>query len=73
MTGAHAQTEGDLPELQRELRGLLDRMLIEDIQVRQRALIARAAQDPQALEHYRALEQKRNALLARSAPQDPLP
>ena len=73
MTGAHAQTEGELPELLQELRGLLNRMRIEDIQAQQKALIARAAQDPSALERYRALEQKRNALLAPGAhlPENP--
>ncbi|MGL4435626.1 MAG: DNA primase [Giesbergeria sp.] len=63
MTGAHAQTEGDLQELRLELRDLLNRMLVEDIKAEQSALIERAAQDPAALERYRALEQKRNALM----------
>ena len=62
MTGSHAQTEGDLHELRLELRDLLNRMLIEDIKAQQKALIALAPHDPTALERYRALEQKRNAL-----------
>jgi len=62
MTGAHAQTEGDLHELRLELRDLLNRMLIDDIKAQQKALIEQAAQDPTALERYRTLEQKRNAL-----------
>ena len=62
MTGSHAQTEGDLHELQLELRDLLNRMLIEDIKAQQKALIAQAPHDPTTLERYRALEQKRNAL-----------
>ncbi|ART59684.1 DNA primase [Acidovorax carolinensis] len=62
MTGSHAQTEGDLHELRLELRDLLNRMLIEDINAQQKALILQAAQDPTALERYRALEQRRNAL-----------
>jgi DNA primase len=37
-------------------------MLIEDIKAQQKALIALAPHDPTALERYRALEQKRNAL-----------
>ena len=70
MTGAHAQTEGDLQELRLELRDLLTRMQIEDINEQQKLLILQAAQDPTALERYRALEQKRSALqniAARSA------
>ena len=62
MTGSHAQTEGDLQELRSELRDLLDRMLIDDIKAQQKTLIAQATQDPSALERYRELEQKRNAL-----------
>ena len=62
MTGSHAQTEGDLHELRLELRDLLNRMLIEDINAQQKALVLQAAQDPTALERYRALEQRRNAL-----------
>ena len=62
MTGSHAQTEGDLHELRLELRDLLNRMLIEDINAQQKALILQAAQDPTALERYRALEQRRNIL-----------
>jgi DNA primase len=54
MTGSHAQTEGDLHELRLELRDLLNRMLIEDINAQQKALILQAAQDPTALERYRA-------------------
>ena len=70
MTGAHAQTEGDVQELRLELRDLLTRMQIEDINEQQKLLILQAAQDPTALERYRALEQKRSALqniAARSA------
>ncbi|HNM41722.1 MAG TPA: DNA primase, partial [Giesbergeria sp.] len=67
MTGAHAQTEGDLKELRLELRDLLNRMLVEDIKAEQSALIERAAHDPSALERYRALEQKRNALMGHPA------
>jgi DNA primase len=37
-------------------------MLIEDINAQQKALILQAAQDPTALERYRALEQRRNIL-----------
>jgi len=63
MTGAHAQTEGELAELRLELRDLLNRMLIEDIAEQQKLLMLQAAQDPSALERYRALEQKRKILL----------
>ncbi|WP_298207854.1 DNA primase [Acidovorax sp.] len=62
MTGSHAQTEGDLQELRLELRDLLNRMQIEDIKEQQKLLVLQVAQDPTALERYRVLEQKRNAL-----------
>jgi len=67
MTGAHAQTEGELAELRLELRDLLNRMLIEDIAEQQKLLMLQAAQDPTALERYRALEQKRKILLGVNA------
>lgn len=68
MTGAHAQTEGELAELRLELRDLLNRMLIEDIAEQQKLLMLQAAQDPTALERYRALEQKRKILLGLHQP-----
>lgn len=64
MTGSHAQTEGDLAELRLELRDLLNRLLIENIKAEQKLLIEQVTQDPTALERYRALEQRRTALLA---------
>jgi len=62
MTGSHAQTEGDEAELQAELRGLLTRLHIEAIQSEQTALIAASGQDPQALERYRLLQERRRML-----------
>ena len=62
MTGAHAQTEGETTELHTELRGLLNRMLIEHLKQQQDAAIAQAANDPSALERYRALQSRRVAL-----------
>jgi DNA primase len=64
MTGSHAQTEGDLAELRRELRDLLCRMQIEAIEEHQKVLVLQAEQDPSALDRYRALEQKRTVLRA---------
>jgi len=63
MTGSHAQTEGDLQELRLELRDLLNRMQIEDIKEQQKLLVLQVDQDPTALERYRALDLKRQALL----------
>ncbi|RID99535.1 DNA primase [Simplicispira hankyongi] len=62
MTGAHAQTEGDTHELQQELRGLLNRMLVDQIKLQESAAIADSASDPQALQRYRALQARRLAL-----------
>ena len=67
MTGSHAQTEGELQELRLELRDLLNRMQIEDIKAQQKLLVLQVDQDPTALERYRALEQRRTALLGGSA------
>ncbi len=70
MTGSHAQTEGDAHELRMELRGLLNRLLIEQIKQQQDQAIAQAAHDPAALQRYRDLETRRKALekLASPAP-----
>ena len=62
MTGSHAQTEGDLGELRLELRDLLNRMQIEDIKEQQKLLVLQVDQDPTALERYRALDARRQAL-----------
>ncbi|RYF25924.1 MAG: DNA primase [Comamonadaceae bacterium] len=63
MTGSHAQTEGDEAELRAELRGLLNRMLVESINQQQKILIQAASQDPAALVRYKELEIRRKALL----------
>lgn len=68
MTGAHAQTEGDARELHRELRGLLNRMLAEQLRTQETEALAAAATDPTALLRYRALQARRVAL-ERLAPQ----
>lgn len=65
MAGAHAPTEGETRELRQELRGLLDRMRVDQIRRQQDEAIAQAAHDPTALERYRALEVQRKALLER--------
>lgn len=62
MTGSHAQTEGELHELRLELRDLLTRMQIEGIKEQQKVLVLQVAQDPSALERYRALAEKRKEL-----------
>ncbi|MBV7462899.1 MULTISPECIES: DNA primase [unclassified Acidovorax] len=67
MTGSHAQTEGAMQELRLELRDLLNRMQIEDIEAQQKLLMLQAADDPTALERYRGLEQKRRVLLGVAA------
>ena len=65
MAGAHAPTEGETRELRQELRGLLDRMRVDQIRRQQDEAIAQAAHEPAALERYRALEAQRKALLER--------
>ena len=68
MTGSHAQTEGEKPELRMELRGLLNRLLIEQIKLQQDQAIAQAAHDPTALQRYRDLEARRKALEKLASP-----
>ncbi len=68
MTGSHAQTEGDKPELRMELRDLLNRLLIEQIKQQQDQAIAQAAHDPGALQRYRDLEARRKALEKLASP-----
>ena len=68
MTGAHAQTEGNALESRLELRGLLNRMLIEHIKLQENAAIADATHDPAALQRYRALQVRRLAI-ERQAPE----
>lgn len=58
MTGSHAQTEGDETELLGELRGLLDRMLVEALMQEQKELIPRVTREPEALARYQELEQR---------------
>jgi DNA primase len=68
MTGAHAQTEGDTHELRLELRGLINRMLAEQLRTQETEALAAAGSDPTALQRYRALQARRVAL-ERLAPQ----
>ena len=65
MAGAHAQTGGEMRELRQELRGLLDRMLIEQIKRQQDEAIAQAAHDPEALGRWRTLDLQYKNLLKR--------
>jgi len=62
MTGSHAQTEGDTQELRVELRGLLNRMLAEQLRQQETQALAEASTDPAALQRYRALQARRVAL-----------
>ena len=51
-----------------ELRGLLNRLLIEQIKQQQDQAIAQAAHDPAALQRYRDLEARRKALEKLASP-----
>ena len=69
MSGTHAETEAPPRELQAELRGVLDRMLMEQLKAAESKAIAAAAEgDAGALGRYSALQARRVALLARLAP-----
>ncbi len=69
MAGVPVHTEDELlklrQELRQELRGLLDRMLVEQIKRQQDEAIAQAAQDPEALVRWKALDLQYKNLLKR--------
>lgn len=65
MTGSHAQTEGSIEELREELRGLLNRMLAEQLRVQERKAmdaVDATPGDQAALQRYRSLQLRRVAL-----------
>ncbi|RUP30373.1 MAG: DNA primase [Curvibacter sp.] len=62
MTGSHAQTEGEIKELRAELRGVLNRMLVEQLKLQEKQAIEAVRHDPAALERYRALFKRRTEL-----------
>ena len=65
MTGPHAQTEGSIQELRQELRGLLNRMLAEQLRLQEQKVmetLTTTPSDPAALQHYRSLKLRRMAL-----------
>ena len=55
MTGPHAQPEGELAELRRELRGVLNRILIDDIKQQTHAAAMAVATNPHAAQQLRDL------------------
>ncbi len=69
MSGPHAQPEGDLPEIRRELRGVLNRMRMDRIKQQETEAVAALRTDPAAAQRLRALQAQRLELeaLARKA------
>lgn len=70
MSGPHAQPEGDLTEIRRELRGVLNRVLMDHIKQQETEAIAALRADPSAAQRLRELQARRVALEAqtRAAP-----
>jgi len=64
MSGPHAQPEGELPEIRRELRGVLNRILIEHIKQQENDTLAALRTDPAAAQRLRELQVRRLALEA---------
>ncbi|MDD0838640.1 DNA primase [Curvibacter sp. HBC61] len=62
MTGSHAQTEGEIKELRAELRGVLNRMLVDRLKQLENEAIVAVRSDPSALERYRHLFKRRTEL-----------
>ena len=58
------QSEAPLAEVRKELRHVLDRMLVEHLKVLETQAIAEANTDPQALARYRSLQARRRELEA---------
>ena len=53
MTGPHAQPEGELPELRRELRGVLNRVLIDHLKQQTHTVAMAISTDPHAAQQLR--------------------
>ncbi|MFT3814725.1 MAG: DNA primase [Acidovorax sp.] len=70
MNGPHAQPEGDLPEIRRELRGVINRMIIEHIKQQENDALAALRSDPSAAQRLRSLQARRQELVAQSRQQD---
>ena len=68
MSGGHFVGATDPEEAVRELRALLDLMLIDRLKQLETEALAAAAGDPQALQRYRSLHDRRRQLAARRAP-----
>ena len=68
MSGGHALAATEGNEAARELRALLDLMLIDRLKQLETEALAGASSDPQALQRYRTLHERRRLLSARRAP-----
>ncbi|WP_280189690.1 DNA primase [Delftia sp. PS-11] len=55
MSGPHAHPEGELPELRRELRGVLNRILIDHIKAQTNEAVRDMGRDPSAAQRLRDL------------------
>jgi len=55
MTGPHAHPEGELPELRRELRGVLNRILVDHLKQQTHVAAGAIATDPHAAQQLRDL------------------
>ena len=62
MSGIPLDEPDDPREAERELRALLDRMLVERLKQQETDAIAASSSDPAALERYRRLQARRRAL-----------
>jgi DNA primase len=62
MSGPQAEGPGERGEAARELRALLDRMLVDRLKVLETEALAQSATDPLALQRYRALHERRRSL-----------
>jgi DNA primase len=67
MSGEAWQVDDNNNESEQELRGLLDRMLIERLKEQETEAIEASRTEPAALQRYRALQSRRRALEASMA------
>jgi DNA primase len=62
MSGPHAHPEGELSELRRELRGVLNRIVIDHIKAQIDEAVRDMARDPSAAQRYRDLFARQQVL-----------
>ena len=61
------RSEGELPELRHELRGVINLILADHLKQLEEQALREVATDPSAVQRYRELQERRKNLLASHA------